>query len=186
MSRIKQMSRAGWVIIGAVIALLLYPSVASAASTVYDGIIGTSGHKADVTAASQLLTAEAAPGSYFHHTAQASDTANTVVATPPSGRALIVTGLGVDFGSGGNVDQVSLWIGNATCASTLEPIATVSAAIIWNGSGTKTEGGLQQVPVSPGIAIPASDRLCGTSIAAIDLIVVSGYSVASSVVTSPH
>jgi hypothetical protein len=61
MSIVQKMSRAGWILVGVVIAVLLFPSVATAASTVYNGIIGTSDQKADVSPTSQLLTAEAAP-----------------------------------------------------------------------------------------------------------------------------
>ena len=96
MSRFKEMSRGGWMLIGIVIAVLLYPSVASAATTVYDGIIGTSGHKADVSPTGQVLTAPAAPSSFYHNW-NAAYTSSTVIATPPSGHALIVSGLGVDF-----------------------------------------------------------------------------------------
>jgi len=44
-------------LIGVVVALLLVPTAAGAA-TLYNGILGTSGHKADVTAAGQLKVAD--------------------------------------------------------------------------------------------------------------------------------
>lgn len=53
MSRIKNMSRGGWMVMGVVVALLLGPTAAGAA-TLYNGIIGTSGHRADVTATGQF------------------------------------------------------------------------------------------------------------------------------------
>jgi hypothetical protein len=56
MSRIKNMSRAGWFIIGVVIAVLLVPSVAVAAGLKFTGIEGTNGNKATVDGDGQLQT----------------------------------------------------------------------------------------------------------------------------------
>lgn len=58
MSGIKDMSRGGWMLIGVIVALLLVPTAAGAA-TLYNGIVGTSGHKADVTATGQLKVSAA-------------------------------------------------------------------------------------------------------------------------------
>ena len=65
MSIIQAMSRAGWMLMEVIVAVLIFPPVASAASRVHDGVIGTSGHKADGSPTSQLLTAEAGP-SFYH------------------------------------------------------------------------------------------------------------------------
>jgi hypothetical protein len=63
-SKLKNLSRAGWVIVGLVIALLLVPTVAVASALTYNGIEGTNGvtttqNKASVTNGGQLLTTEA-------------------------------------------------------------------------------------------------------------------------------
>jgi len=185
MSRIKEISRAGWMLIGVVGALLLFPSVASAASTIYNGIIGISGQKADVSPTSQLLTAEAAPSAYYHNFATPG--AATVVATPPSGRALVVSGLSVDFFSTNPQGSVHVYVGNSSCASDLLTVAFVNGPAIWNGSSYVLSGGTQTVPVSPGVAIPATDRLCATALGGMNAdVMVSGYSVTSSSVTAPR
>ncbi len=65
MSRLRNMSRVGWIVTGVVVALVLVPSAAFATARAlkFTGIEGTSTHKADVTAAQQLLTTEASPAS---------------------------------------------------------------------------------------------------------------------------
>jgi hypothetical protein len=185
MSRIKEMSRAGWMLIGVVGALLLVPSVASAASTIYNGIIGISGQKADVSPTSQLLTGEAAPSAFYHNFATPASA--TVIATPPPGHALVVSGLSIDFFPGNPTDYIVVYIGNSSCASHLLNVAVVNGAAIWNGSSYVLSGGTQTVPVSPGLAVPAADRLCATAIGGSSAdVMVSGYSVTSSSVTAPR
>jgi hypothetical protein len=51
MSKLKNMSRAGWIIIGLVAALVLVPTAAVAATATLGKIDATSGNKADVTEA---------------------------------------------------------------------------------------------------------------------------------------
>ena len=185
MSIIQKMSRAGWILVGLVVAVLLFPSVATAASTVYNGIVGTSGHKADVSPTSQLLTAEAAPSTIYHHVSFAPAGSDGIIATPPSGHALIVTELSIDFTAMASPDQVEFWVGNASC-DTLLNIAFTDSSDVWDGTEFLTTGGIQQVPVSPGIAIPASDRLCASTNNGQNNVMISGYSVTSSTVTAPR
>ena len=172
-------------LIGVVTALLLVPTAVAGAATLYNGIVGTSGHKADVSPTSQLLTAEAAPSSFFHRVANAR-TSPTVIATPPAGRGLIVSGLSVDVLANGSVETDELYVGPPSCSTALLVIAFVSSPVVWNGTSLESGGGLQSVPVSPGIAIPAADRLCGLSSSGSNQVSVAGYSVASSTVTTPH
>ena len=183
MPKVKDMSRGGWILVGVVVALLLVPTAAGAA-TLYNGIMGTSGNRADVSPTSQLLTAEAAPSSLYHNVVSAG-TSETVLARPPSGHALIVTGLSVDFFAMNAPDHVTVYVGSSTCSG-LVNIAIVDSATEWNGSGYVMSGGMQSVPISPGIAIPAADRLCGHSSSSANYVDVSGYSVPSSAVTAPH
>jgi hypothetical protein len=71
-SKMKNLSRAGWVTVGLVAAMLLVPTMAVAATVAYNGIEGTNGttttlNKADVTSAGQLLTTEASPRKYVDY-----------------------------------------------------------------------------------------------------------------------
>jgi hypothetical protein len=68
-SKIKSLSRAAWVVVGLVAAVLLVPTVAVAATVAYNGIEGTNGttttqNKALVTSAGQLLTTPVQPSKY--------------------------------------------------------------------------------------------------------------------------
>jgi hypothetical protein len=68
MSKLKNMSRAGWIVVGLVAALVLVPTAAVAATATLVKIQGTSGNKADVTGAGQLLTTTAQPQNLFSGT----------------------------------------------------------------------------------------------------------------------
>ena len=98
MRRIQDMSRGGWIVIGVVIALLLVPSGMAAARTAYDGIIGTSGNKADVTAGGQLLTTEASPGQNWSFVFQPPTNATTQeeLPTAPSGDLDVINQIQID------------------------------------------------------------------------------------------
>jgi hypothetical protein len=63
MSRLKNMPRGGWIVVGIVIAVIAVPTAAVAATATLVKIKGTSGTKADVSPANQLLTTEADPSS---------------------------------------------------------------------------------------------------------------------------
>jgi hypothetical protein len=63
MSRIRNLSRGGWIVVGIVVALLLAPTAAYAFT--YTGIIGSDGVKANVTGGGQLLTVENLPNDSF-------------------------------------------------------------------------------------------------------------------------
>ena len=69
MSRLKNLSRGGYIVIGIIATLILVPTGIAAAATVYNGIAGTNGttatvNDAHVTSAGQLTTTEAAPTNY--------------------------------------------------------------------------------------------------------------------------
>jgi hypothetical protein len=106
--------------------------------------------------------------------------------SPPSGRALIVTGLSVDFFQEQGQEELAIFVGNSSCTSLFKEIGVVDAPLVWNGTTLVQAGGVQQLPISPGIAIPAADRLCAGSEVGSNEVMASGYSVTSSTVTAPH
>src|ERR1700726_1034202 len=68
MKRVKNLSRAGWMVVGIVVTLILVPTGVALALT-YNGIEGTNGitatlNPAYVTSAGQLEATEAAPAKY--------------------------------------------------------------------------------------------------------------------------
>ena len=147
MSRIKNMSRGGWIVIGILVAMMLVPSgVAVAKALKYTGIEGTSTNKADVTPAGQLLTTEAQPSNLLG--GSSSDTGNidastsgitTAVFTAPSNEAVVMDSLSLDVfywdTSTGAGTNYSLYVGNSTCSK-----AVGNWAIILNPVGFGTRG----------------------------------------------
>jgi len=73
MSRLKNLSRGGYIAVGIVMTLILVPTGIAAAAVAYNGIEGTNGttttvNDARVTSAGQLTTTEAAPSAYRDYT----------------------------------------------------------------------------------------------------------------------
>lgn len=64
MVRIEYIKRLGWPAAGAALAAIALPTAATAAGLTFTGIEGTSGHKANVTTAGQLLTTQATPSRF--------------------------------------------------------------------------------------------------------------------------
>ena len=188
MSRIKNMSRGGYIVVGFLVALLLVPSgVAVAKALKYTGIEGSNGttttqNKADVTSAGQLRVAEADPNALFQSGEAFPNTGGFgAVATPPSSSALIITGLHIDTytdptpGSGNLVEFVV-----ETGTSCSGSFVGTFRQIVNPG----TDGEID-IPLAPGLAVPSGDALCtvsGGSVAAE--VTASGYTIPATAVTA--
>jgi hypothetical protein len=178
--RFKHISRPGWFIIGAIVAILLVPSVAVAAGLKFTGIEGTSGHQADVSPSGQVLTAPADPSSYFS-SIETADYAEGIlidqtqqVYVPPSGDAAVVTTIQSgywDVGSISNDPFFQFYVGPVGCSAS-------SGGHFFAEIDPSTNGG-STTPVTPGQVVPAGDALC---VAANDLDVdtyAQGYTIPS-------
>jgi hypothetical protein len=103
MSRIKNMSRGGWIVIGIVVGLLIVPSgVAVAKALAYTGIEGTNGatatlNKVDVTSGGQLLTTEASPSNYEQYGGVLENACTALTPTLPTGMAYVMQNVTVNF-----------------------------------------------------------------------------------------
>src|ERR1700691_1385036 len=64
MRRLMQFNRSGWVLAGVLVALVVVPASATAATIGVTELAGSDGQRADVTRAGQLNTTEASPGSF--------------------------------------------------------------------------------------------------------------------------
>ncbi len=159
---------------------MLVPTVAVAATTVVSIKGNPSGNKADVSPAGQLLTTTADPSSFFQSASQDLSGSSTFVATPPAGLALVVTSIHVDVyadPSPGSGEYVDFIIESETCSG-----ACIGeyAQVINPGSVGEVD-----VPLEPGLGIPAGDALCGDVAGSVNAEAsVSGYTVPSSSVTS--
>ena len=149
MSRIKNISRPGWVVIGIVAALVLVPSAAIAVTSTVIIQGGAAAGQASVSAAHQLLTNEATPTSYV---IAFSSTSPTCAAggfyTIPSGKALIITGVTYYIGQSSGTAGELLYAG---------PSSTPCTSLLNSGISTVTVS--QNQVFQPGIAVPAGDAL---------------------------
>ena len=181
MSKIKNMSRAGWIITGVVAAVVLAPTVAVAATTVVNIKGSPSGNKADVSAAGQLLTTTADPSNFFQSGSGYLASSLSPVTTPPVGLALVVTTLHIDVytdpspGSGNFVDFI------------VDSGTTCTGSRVGSYEQIIDPGSVGEIdsPLDPGLGIPAGDALCGVEAGSVAAEAsVSGYTVPSSSVTS--
>jgi hypothetical protein len=201
-SKIKNISRTGWLVAGIIAALLLMPTAAVAVTTATITIIkggtaageasvtathqlqtnaeiqGTSGNHADVTPDGQVLSTTAEPSAYVN-TNEVNLTPGVgfvPVASPPSGDALIVTTIHIDTTSDptpGPGQDVALNIQTGACSGS--QVGSYGQAVN-PGSPGETD-----VPFTPGLAIPAGDALCGAANGSVlPEASVSGYTVPSS------
>lgn len=150
MSNFKSMSRAGYIVIGIVIALLLIPT-ASAATSIYNGIVGTSGHEANVTGAGQLLTTEASPANTWTHSTQYSSPGIVeVYFNVPAEEFPVLTGVQLDTSKDPSPGAGSaVMIYDSTCGTC---VATIIAAVNPPTIGNTT------IPFAPGLSTTRNGR----------------------------
>jgi hypothetical protein len=179
-SKIKNISRTGWLVAGILAVLLLIPTTAVAVSTATMTIIkgGSGGGEANVTAAHQLLTTTVAPKAYVN--TQSFDVSGTgpvvALATAPSGFALIVTTIHLDTftdpapGAGQFIEfQVTTGGCPGNQVGSYDELVTPGAI------------GETDIPFTPGLAVPAGDILCAGGVGSIQTEVsITGYTVPSS------
>ena len=184
MSKIKNISRAGWLVAGILAALLLIPTTAVAVTTVTMTIIrgGTASGEASVTGAHQLLTTTASPNQYVNtHSVTVANTTLTAVpvASPPSRHGLIVTIIHIDTYADPNPGPetfIDFFIESGTACSG-KAVGTYDEFV------NPPSPGETDIPFDPGLAVPAGDALCAVPTDGADAkISVTGYTVPSSAV----
>jgi hypothetical protein len=182
MSRLKNMSRAGYIVVGIVAALILVPTGIAAATVAYTGIEGTNGstttvNHADVTSAGQLLTTEASPSSFVQTGDVTMNPSNySVVAQPAAGHALIVTWLHYDVyadpSPGADQNLYLVEETGSTCSG--------SQVGSWYHFLNPATDGETDISLSPGLVVAKGDSICGLANGSvIGEVSVSGYSVSS-------
>jgi hypothetical protein len=168
-TKIKNMSRGGYIVVGIVVALLLVPTAAYAA-TLYNGIVGSSGKKANVTAAGQLLTTEALPKTYQDYDGNGDNSAisgnpsfgcNPVGSAIPAGKAFVV-------------QQVSFDIFEANAASLTSGVNVSNAGVeldadppgfncdsyqITSADPPDGDPGNVAIPLTPGYVVPSGYQI---------------------------
>jgi hypothetical protein len=152
MSKLSNMSRRATIIlVGSIIAILMVPTATWAASTVYNGIKGTSGSKADVTPTG-FLNVSVATG--IDPTGQITPTSSWTEMIPPGGTdAVRVSSINVDTWavSPGAADAIQFGTSSNHCATITSTVEAVNP------------GGIGETAIdlgAGGLFVPASESLC--------------------------
>ena len=154
LNRLKKTPRSAWLVVGVCITAIVMPTAAVASVLTFTGIKGTSGNKADVSTASQLLTAPATPANYFANADQNVSSASFVaVATPPAGDGLVVTSVNNSVYSvtSPGSSYLNFAIGGNNC--------TTVGGSFQHGVYPSSVGS-SEITFNPGIVIPSGDELC--------------------------
>jgi hypothetical protein len=182
MSKLKNMSRAGYIVVGIVAALILVPTGIAAATAAYTGIEGTNvtnkttENYVQVTSAGQLLTTEADPSTFVQTADVYPSTTPTPIAKPKTNEALIVTTVHVDVfedPSPGAGQWVEL---------TEETGSTCTGSAVGAFYHRINPGSVGEIDESfdPGLVVAKGDALCAEDYGSVDTEVdVSGYTVSS-------
>jgi hypothetical protein len=187
MSKFNSIPRAGWVIIGLVLALLLVPTMAVAATVTYNGIEGTNGttttlNKANVTSAGQLLTTPVQPSKYFQHVIEWFHGTGGGSIASTSTLALIIEEIHLAWYGASSEDAVQFFIDaskdpDGACSSENNPDVTE----LTDAAYFPTTNGDLTLPYEPGLAVPVGYDLCIEPVAsgATGFAYVYGYQVPS-------
>jgi len=184
LSKIKSLSRSGWIVVGFLAALILVPSGMAVANVLkYAGIEGTSTNKADVAPSGQLFITNAPPGKIFNTPLTEVIPSDDPLLTPPAGEDAIVTQISVDQLNLGSTQTQTpiLWVGPSPCNG--------ASPGYWQDGITRTGAGENELTFPDGVAVPTGDALCtyeatlgGTNTYAT----ASGYFVPAGSVTAPN
>jgi hypothetical protein len=182
MSRIKNISRLAWFIIGVIVAVLLVPSVAVAAGLKFTGIEGTNGtstalNQANVASSGQLSTSSAPLSKLFTADGAAGLNIGAYVDTivAPSGHDDVITS--VVMSDETTQDNAFILVDDSSnCTS-----STFSIVLIDDDTTQETPS----YTFPSGVAVPNGDSLCITQGSEDDeaAAFVSGYQVPAGTLT---
>jgi hypothetical protein len=123
------MSTGAWIFSGLICAAVIAPVGVYAASLTKVALVGPGGTTtSQITAQHQLLTTQIAPGQVIHAaTSTGTNTPCKVVYTPPAHKAIVVTSVVYDFGSGTNGAENFGGLFDAGCHNVYDQIDGVQA-----------------------------------------------------------
>ena len=116
MSRIRNMRRGTVIVVGSLIAILMVPTVAWAGTTVYNGIKGTSGYRADVSLSGDVRVA---PQPATFESGQVNPGSSWTVLLPTPSNAEVITSINVDTYavSPSGPDAIQFGLSSNNCAT---------------------------------------------------------------------
>jgi hypothetical protein len=165
--RRPHLSTGAWIFAGIVTAAVIAPVGVYAAATSTTAIGNTTNsNTATVTSQHQLLTTPIAPKQVVHVFEAVSGGACTVLYTPPAGKAVLITAVTWDVGSGTQGTEEWAELTNSTCSSPYEIADTTQ--------GFDT----QHFEYPTGVPVPTITAYDGTSATAI--VEVTGYLIPAS------
>jgi hypothetical protein len=176
MSKLRSLPAAAKVVIGVVLASVLAPAAAVAATNLV-GIIGSNGARASVTKAGQLQATEAAPASFKSFFANVNSACNHVL-TVPSTKGLVLRQAVFDnlsVTSPGPGTFAGLYLNDPTCSG-----FEGKYFIDENPAGT----GVVTIPFEPGFALKHGTKLYVRANNVLGDLFVYGYLVPASDVPS--
>jgi hypothetical protein len=171
------------IIIALIAGAVLIPTGASAVTAlthvdIQDKVTRT---PAGVTPTGNLKVAEAAPGAFFQNGSTGLSGTYTSVGSPPGGSALIVTTIHVDTTADptpGNSQGLYLNVQDGSCSG-FSFVGTYFQFVNPGGIGET------DIPLAPGLGVPAGDALCAIEIGSVQALVsVSGYTVPAGTVAA--
>src|SRR4051794_16560433 len=147
MSRLRQLSRPGWVTLGLVLGAILVPATAVAVTATAVNIVGNN-HTASVSPAGQLRTIEMDPSTWFHIAGLANNGDCHDLGTVSTTRGIIVKQVNMHTTS---LDAASLHFARLYTGS-----ICLGSAI---GEASFSDLSLTAIPLGQGVALPAGTHL---------------------------
>jgi hypothetical protein len=178
MKRLKQLGSSGWFLAGALLALVVVPAGAAAATIGVTELAGSNGQRADVTHAGQLDTAQAPPSSFVTRLggADLTSASQSKCVTFPvvsATKAVVIRQFTVTaYGVPGTLGSVLLYEGpNCQASQVIDQLSFATP-------------GITNLPVDPGIALPKAGTISVNVLGLGALVAFFGYTVPASDVPS--
>jgi hypothetical protein len=163
------------IIVALIVGVVMVPTGAFAVTTLKSVVINdpTGTHRALVDKTGSLQVAAAPPRAFFQNQSFGLSSGFVALASPPAGSALIVTTIHLDTVADptpGNGQNVFFEVETGTCSG--NQVGTYFQVV------NPPSVGETDVPLSPGLGIPAGDTLCGQENGSVRAgASVSGYTV---------
>jgi hypothetical protein len=174
----RQLSRSGWFVAGALVALVVVPAGAAAATIGVTELAGSNGQRAEVTRAGQLDTAQAPPSSFVTRLggADLTSASQSKCVTFPvisSTKAVVIRQFTVTaYSVPGTLGSVLLYEGpNCQPSKVIDQLSYATP-------------GITNLPVDPGIALPKAGTISVNLDGIAALVAFFGYTVPASDVPS--
>jgi hypothetical protein len=173
MSRLRSMSRSGWVVVGLVLGAIAIPAVAVAATATLVTIRGNN-HNAAVSPAGQLRTVTMDPANTFHTESYVGDAACVPLFTVPADKSVVIRHINVSvFDTPTNETNRYLNVITGTCGQT--PTSFLADVRI-------TGQGPISIPLGDGISLPAGTQVNGFFLGADGFVDLFGYTMGANAV----